>query len=93
MIKAQISIPDELYNKAVALAKDKEWSLAEVFIQGIEYMTNTHYQEQQKKVNWELPVIHNNPPKVSDTMELKNASFEDFDNNSIAALGILSDQY
>lgn len=93
MIKAQISIPDELYNKAVALAKDKELSLAEVFIQGIEYMTKTHHQDQKKKISWELPVIQDNPPKVSDPVELKNASFDDFDINSIEALRIRSDQY
>lgn len=42
MIKTQVQIPDELYKKAKALAKAKEWSLAEVFRRGLEYMTSVN---------------------------------------------------
>ena len=40
MIKTQVQIPDELYRKAKQIAKEREWSLAEVMRRGLEYMTN-----------------------------------------------------
>ena len=39
MIKTQVQIPDELYRKAKQIAKEREWSLAEVMRRGLEYMT------------------------------------------------------
>ena len=40
MIKTQVQIPDGLYRKAKQIAKEREWSLAEVMRRGLEYMTN-----------------------------------------------------
>ncbi|MFT6793333.1 MAG: hypothetical protein ACJAR1_001328 [Rubritalea sp.] len=55
MIKAQVQVPDELYKKAKEIAKAKEWSLAEVFRRGLEYMARTHQPDSGKE--WKLPVI------------------------------------
>lgn len=41
MVKTQVQIPDELYRKAKQIAKEREWSLAEVMRRGLEYMTTT----------------------------------------------------
>jgi hypothetical protein len=41
MIKTQVQIPDELYRKAKQIAKEREWSLAEVMRRGLEYMTKS----------------------------------------------------
>lgn len=56
MIKTQVQIPDELYRKAKQLAKAKEWSLAEVFRRGLEYMTSVN-QVEKVESDWELPVL------------------------------------
>ena len=56
MIKTQVQIPDELYHKAKDLAKAKEWSLAEVFRRGLEYMTSVH-ESKLMDPNWELPTL------------------------------------
>ena len=55
MIKTQVQVPDELYKKAKEIAKAKEWSLAEVFRRGLEYMARTHQPDSGKE--WKLPVI------------------------------------
>jgi len=56
MIKTQVQIPDELYRKAKAVAKAREWSLAEVFRRGLEYITSVTPVEALD-AEWELPVL------------------------------------
>lgn len=56
MIKTQVQIPDELYRKAKAVAEAREWSLAEVFRRGLEYMTSVS-QVDEVEHSWELPVL------------------------------------
>jgi hypothetical protein len=56
MTKTQVSIPDELYEKARAIAKAKEWSLAEVFRRGLEHMAMVH-KAAIAPVEWEFPEI------------------------------------
>jgi hypothetical protein len=55
MIKTQIQVPDELYKKAKEIAKAKEWSMAEVFCRGLEYMARTYPVKPAE--DWTLPVI------------------------------------
>ena len=38
MIKTQVQLPDELYRKAKQIAREREWSLAEVMRRGLEHM-------------------------------------------------------
>jgi len=56
MTKTQITVSDELYAQAKEIAKAREWSLAEVFRRGLEYMVRTH-SELEADSKWELPVI------------------------------------
>ncbi len=56
MIKTQVQIPDELYRKAKELAKAKEWSLAEVFRRGLEYMTSVNQADVVER-DWDLPTL------------------------------------
>jgi hypothetical protein len=56
MIKTQIQLPDQLYHKAKAIAEQREWSLAEVFRRGIEYMAIA-YPVEEKSKEWEIPVL------------------------------------
>jgi hypothetical protein len=71
MIKTQITVPDELYHKAKEIAKAKEWSLAEVFRRGLEYMAETHTNPIRQE-SWSVPEIAcGNTPPIS-AEELKN---------------------
>jgi hypothetical protein len=54
MIKTQVQLPDELYHQAKAIAKQREWSLAEVIRRGIEHMT-TLYPVKTSTTPWQLP--------------------------------------
>lgn len=56
MIKTQVQIPDDLYRKAKAVAKAKEWSLAEVFRRGVEYITSVNPVDGVDE-EWQLPVL------------------------------------
>ncbi len=61
MTKTQVQIPDELYRTAKAIAKAREWSLAEVMRRGLEYMAQTHPVDMLES-EWNLPVIRGGDP-------------------------------
>jgi predicted CopG family antitoxin len=77
MIKTQVQIPDELYNKAKMLAKQKEWSFAEVMRRGLEYMTATNLT-LPTDVSWELPVLKGG--KTVSMADVDNAIANERDN-------------
>lgn len=80
MIKTQVQIPDELYHKAKMLAKQKEWSFAEVMRRGLEYMTTTNLAFPSD-VSWELPVLKGG--KTISTADVDNAIANERDNVAI----------
>jgi hypothetical protein len=55
MIKTQVQIPDELFQRAKKLAAEKEWSFAEVVRRGLEYMTASNPAGRTPGVKWRLP--------------------------------------
>ncbi len=55
MIKTQVQIPDELYRKAKQIAKEREWSLAEVMRRGLEYMTRAC--PPTSEAHFSLPIL------------------------------------
>jgi len=56
MIKTQITVPDDLYEKAKQIAKVKEWTLSEVFRRGLEYMIEIQPDPSNQK-RWQVPEI------------------------------------
>ena len=80
MIKTQVQIPDELYHKAKMLAKQKEWSFAEVMRRGLEYMTATNLTFPSD-LPWELPVLKGG--KSVTMSDIDSAIAEERDNISI----------
>ena len=87
MIKTQIQVPDELYKKAKEIAKAKEWSLAEVFRRGLEYMASTYPTEPVK--NWKLPVIDcDDDQPVMTIEELNEIIAQDRDEYTISKSGM-----
>lgn len=77
MVKTQITVPDELYTQAKEIARTREWSLAEVFRRGLEYMVNTHPVEVAGET-WELPALPAGSFKEGlDEVDLRALSEED----------------
>jgi hypothetical protein len=56
MVKTQIQLPEELYGIAKAIAKQRQWSLAEVIRRGVEYMSIL-YPLSPNASDWKLPVL------------------------------------
>ncbi len=55
MIKTQVQIPDELFQRAKEVAARKEWSFAELVRRGLEYMTETNPPGRKPGSKWRLP--------------------------------------
>lgn len=55
MIKTQVQIPDELFDRAKRVAAAKEWSFAEIVRRGLEYMTRVNPPSRQPGKEWRLP--------------------------------------
>ena len=57
MIKTQVQIPDELFEKAKQVVASKEWSFAEIVRRGLEQMVLRHPESGTRKSPgpWRLP--------------------------------------
>ena len=55
MIKTQVQIPDELFDRAKKVAAAKEWSFAEIVRRGLEYMTRVNPPHRESAKQWRLP--------------------------------------
>ncbi|MFW5882853.1 MAG: hypothetical protein ACOCVG_00635 [Verrucomicrobiota bacterium] len=59
MKKTPMQIPDELYQRAKQVAREREMSFAELTRRGHEYITSVY--SPVDKTNWKLPLIGNSP--------------------------------
>ena len=55
MVKTQVQIPDELFERAKQVAAEKEWSFAELVRRGLEYMTQVNPPQRVRGEQWRLP--------------------------------------
>jgi hypothetical protein len=55
MIKTQVQIPDELYQRAKQVAREREMSFAEVTRRGLEYITSVY--PPLEPTPWSLPLV------------------------------------
>jgi hypothetical protein len=56
MTKTQVQIPDGLYNAAKRIARDREWSFAEVVCRGLEYVVRIYPPlETSEPEAWQPP--------------------------------------
>ena|SRR6516164_9910343 len=55
MIKTQIQLPDELYERVKLLAKQKEWSLAETLRRGAELLLQQYPPPESIQQIWTPP--------------------------------------
>ena len=55
MIRTQIQLPDDVYNRAREIASQREISLAELTRRGLEYMLSVYSPSPQNKQEWHPP--------------------------------------
>lgn len=59
MVRTQIQIPDELYNRVRAVADFREWTVAETIRRSLEvFVQMAPNAGKQAKKPWQLPVAH-----------------------------------
>ncbi len=81
MIKTQILLPDELYEKAKQFAAEREISLAEVTRRSLELLLD-RYPENKPTVNWNLPIVDGGNVMV-ELRVLKSISADEADQRSL----------
>lgn len=56
MIRTQIQLPDQLYREVQRVARDQEWSIAEVIRRGAESVIRAYPSLKEKATpGWKLP--------------------------------------
>ena len=56
MVRTQIQLPDQLYREVQRVARDQEWSIAEVIRRGAESVIRAYPTlKQQASSGWKLP--------------------------------------
>ena len=77
MIKTQVQIPDELFDRAKQVAAAKEWSFAEIVRRGLEYMTTVNPAPQSSGKAWHPPAPHHLGPFLAPPEKWTELSHED----------------
>lgn len=76
MIRTQIQLPNLLYAEIKRIAKEQEWSVAEVLRRGAESILRAYPAHKKKSSTWELPTIKAKL-LVQDPHQIKKIIFED----------------
>ena len=77
MVKTQVQIPDELFQRAKRVAAEKEWSFAEVVRRGLEYMTQVNPAARVSGSEWKLPPPRRLGPFLAPESHWSDLSHED----------------
>lgn len=64
MIRTQIQLPDELYQRAKSFAAERELSLAEITRRGLELFLDRFPNAPAESVAWQLPKVDGGGLKV-----------------------------
>jgi hypothetical protein len=78
MIRAQIQIPDGLYAEVQRVAREQEWSIAEVMRRGAEEITRVYPSfKKNGETPWKLPPAITSRLLVQEPQSLRDAIRED----------------
>jgi hypothetical protein len=78
MTKTQIRVPEELFREVRALAKRREWSLAETFRRGAELLLQVYPEpDTPAHTNWTPPSSSRVGWKGLTAEQLRDAAFAD----------------
>jgi hypothetical protein len=76
MIRTQIQIPTDLYNRAKQLSKEREVPLADLIRKGLEIIVDGSALRQSVKV-WNPPILKNRGWKIKSQEELQEILMKD----------------
>ncbi len=80
MIRTQIQLPDNLYREVQRVARDQEWSIAEVIRRGAESVIRSYPSLKQKPSDgWKLPPPIRSRMLVNDHGALRDLVRDDAD--------------
>jgi hypothetical protein len=80
MIRTQIQLPDNLYREVQRVARDQEWSIAEVIRRGAESVIRAYPSLKQKaSTGWKLPAPIRSKMLVHDPEVLRDLVRDDAD--------------
>lgn len=78
MIRTQIQLPDQLYREVQRVARDQEWSVAEVIRRGAESVIRAYPSLKQKAPSgWKLPPPIHSKMLVHDPEVLRDLAHDD----------------
>jgi len=73
MIRTQIQLPDQLYREVQRVARDQEWSIAEVIRRGAESVIRAYPSLKEKATpGWKLPPPIRSKMLVNDPETLRD---------------------
>jgi hypothetical protein len=74
MIRTQIQIPEQLYREVQRVAREHEWSIAEVLRRGAEVVTRAYpASSKAHAMDWRLPPPLASELKILDPEALRDA--------------------
>ena len=80
MVRTQIQLPDQLYREVQRVARDQEWSIAEVIRRGAESVIRAYPSLKQKDPSgWKLPAPITSKMLVHDPEVLRDLIHDDAD--------------
>jgi len=79
MIRTQIQLPDQLYREVQRVARDQEWSIAEVMRRGAESVIRSYPSLKKVSPEWKLPPPIRSRMLVHDPEALRDLIRDDMD--------------
>ena len=72
MIRTQIQLPDPLYRDVQRIAREQDWSIAEVMRRGAEAVARAYPPTKEEGVEWRLPPPLKSVLLISDPAVLRD---------------------
>ena len=57
MTRTQIQLPEPLFRRLKGIAKQRDWSVAELIRRGMENYVQTCPEPSEEETSWEMPVL------------------------------------
>ena len=71
MLRTQIQLPEPLFNQLKRIAKQRDWSLAELVRRGMEVYVQTCPEPSLHATAWKMPVLRGSGGHLADPATVK----------------------
>jgi len=79
MVRTQVQLPDELYQRLKNYAKQREWSLAETLRRGVEQLMDAYPSNPAPTSAWQPPKARDLGWKNLTDAQIKDAIYDDME--------------